>query len=163
MKNSPQVTNGAIPVLSVSPVEADSFALQEILTRVRCALESNCEFAVIASGTLTSALAALLKQQFAIVICERDVQPGSWKDLLQHINLLPNPPSLIVTSRLADDRLWAEALNLGAYDVLAKPFDGTEVRRVVCAAWRAWSRPGPGREARQEGCKWNTMTMAEAS
>jgi len=36
-----------------------------------------------------------------------------------------------VTSRLADERLWAEALNLGAYDVLAKPFDSTEAMRVV--------------------------------
>ena len=43
---------------------------------------------------------------------------------------------MIVTSRLADERLWAEALNLGAYDVLAKPFDRTEAMRVVAAAWR---------------------------
>jgi hypothetical protein len=35
-----------------------------------------------------------------------------------------------VTSRLADERLWAEALNLGAWDVLAKPFDADEVIRI---------------------------------
>ena len=39
----------------------------------------------------------------------------------------------------ADERLWAEALNLGAYDVLAKPFDRTEVMRVVSMAWMHWS------------------------
>jgi hypothetical protein len=50
------------------------------------------------------------------------------------------PPNLIVSSRLADDRLWAEVLNLGGYDVLARPFNRVEVIRVVQAAWRAWNR-----------------------
>jgi len=45
---------------------------------------------------------------------------------------------LIVASRLADDRLWAEALNLGAWDVLAKPFDRREVFRSVKSAWQHW-------------------------
>ena len=45
---------------------------------------------------------------------------------------------LIVTSRLADDRLWAEALNLGAYDVLAKPFERMELVRSVSSAWLHW-------------------------
>jgi hypothetical protein len=37
-----------------------------------------------------------------------------------------------------DDRLWAEALNLGAYEVLVQPFDPEEVTRVVFSAWRNW-------------------------
>ena len=60
--------------------------------------------------------------------------------MLEQVTILPDPPSVIVTSRLADDRLWAEVLNLGAYDVLAKPFDRTEAIRAVGAAWRAWGR-----------------------
>ncbi len=58
--------------------------------------------------------------------------------MLEHLSTLPDTPLLIVTSRLADDSLWAEALNLGAYDVLAKPFDATEVARVVSMAWQHW-------------------------
>ena len=58
--------------------------------------------------------------------------------MLEHIRFLPNAPSLIVASRLADDRLWAEALNLGAWDVLAKPFDHIEVIRSVKSAWQRW-------------------------
>jgi DNA-binding response OmpR family regulator len=58
--------------------------------------------------------------------------------MLEHISRLPDAPLLIVTSRLADERLWAEALNLGAYDVLAKPFDTAEVVRVVSLAWQHW-------------------------
>ena len=33
--------------------------------------------------------------------------------MLEQAVILPGPLSLIVTSRLADERLWAEALNLG--------------------------------------------------
>jgi hypothetical protein len=46
------------------------------------------------------------------------------------------PPLLIVPYRLADEYLWAEALNLGAFDVLAKSFDGNEVDRTLGLAWR---------------------------
>ena len=45
---------------------------------------------------------------------------------------------LIVTDRLADERLWAEVLNLGGYDLLLKPFDPEEVLRVVNSAWTSW-------------------------
>jgi hypothetical protein len=32
----------------------------------------------------------------------------------------------------------AEALNVGAYDVLSKPFNRTEVIRIVSLAWLHW-------------------------
>ena len=51
------------------------------------------------------------------------------------IDTLPDPPILIVSSRLADECMWAEALNFGAYDVLAKPFDTEEVIRVLSLGW----------------------------
>lgn len=50
--------------------------------------------------------------------------------------LLPEPPCFIVTSELADEYLWAEALNLGAYDVLIKPFDPIELIRSLSLAWQ---------------------------
>jgi len=65
--------------------------------------------------------------------------------MLERLMLLRDAPPLIVTSRLADDRLWVEALNLGAYDVLAKPFDRQEVTRSIHLAWMHWqnSREAP--------------------
>jgi DNA-binding response OmpR family regulator len=54
---------------------------------------------------------------------------------------------LIVTSRLADDRLWAEALNLGAYDVIAKPFEASEVVRIAGLACAHWNQCDAGRAA----------------
>jgi FixJ family two-component response regulator len=57
---------------------------------------------------------------------------------MEHVNAMPNSPLLIVTSRLADDRFWAEALHLGAWDVLFKPFDLTELIRSVQSASQHW-------------------------
>ena len=46
------------------------------------------------------------------------------------------PAPLIVGDRLADERLWAKVLNLGGYDLLAKPFNAKEVLHVVSTACR---------------------------
>jgi DNA-binding NtrC family response regulator len=69
-----------------------------------------------------------------VVLCERDLPDGSWKDILEIVAPLDSLP-VIVTSRLADDRLWAEVLNLGGYDVLRKPLDQDEVSRSISLAW----------------------------
>jgi DNA-binding NtrC family response regulator len=74
-----------------------------------------------------------------VVVCERDLADGDWKDVLEVTASLPNPPPLIVTSRLADEHLWAEVLNLGGFDVLAKPLNQPEVRRVLNFAWVHWA------------------------
>lgn len=63
---------------------------------------------------------------------------SSWKSLLAALDQLPDRPLLVVTSRLADEHLWAEVLNLGGYDVLMKPFDPQEVVRVISLAWLRW-------------------------
>jgi len=142
MNSSPEITrNGIVPVLSISPIDEDHFFLQDVLNRLQGTLDPSRTFTVNSCATLASGLAALRKRQFEVVVCERDLQSGSWKDVLEQATILPDPPSLIVTSRLADERLWAEALNLGAHDVLAKPFDSNEALRVIGAAWRAWGRP----------------------
>lgn len=74
-----------------------------------------------------------------VVVCERDLSDGSWKDVLEIAASLPCPPPVIVTSRLADDHLWAEVLNLGGYDVLAKPLDEQELSRTLTLAWERWA------------------------
>lgn len=120
-------------VLSVSPFEQDHVAVYQILTRSKWT-----KLKVKTSTTLALALVALEKIRIPVMLVERDLSPGSWRDLLEHSARLPSPPLLIVTSLLADERLWAEALNLGAWDVLAKPFDAQEVCRVVEGAWQRW-------------------------
>ena len=69
-------------------------------------------------------------------------ESAGWQDLLDDLRQLPDVPRLIVTSRTADDYLWAAVLNHGGFDVLPQPFDREELQRVVAAAGRcAYTQP----------------------
>jgi DNA-binding NtrC family response regulator len=113
--------------LLISPVEEDHAILNALFQHNGWTLHT--------TSSLSSASALLREEATSVVITERDLPDGDWKDVLLAIHILRKPPLLIVISRLADDYLWAEALNLGAYDVLAKPLDQTEAIRVLTSAW----------------------------
>jgi DNA-binding NtrC family response regulator len=124
-------TNPAVAlILSISPIDVDHSSLEAIVADSSCVL--------MKAHDLVSALSLLKQHDIAVVVCERDLGLGKYADVLEHLSALPHAPSLIVASKLADEHLWAEALNLGAYDVLAKPFDATEVTRTVSMAWVHW-------------------------
>jgi DNA-binding response OmpR family regulator len=128
-----------IRVLFVTGIEEDQSALDRMLPPPK--------WIVNKSLTLASGLAQLHKRAPPpLVLCDRDLFPGSWKEMLHGIKRMSNPPLLVVTSRLADEQLWAEALNLGAYDVLAKPFEVTEVNRVLSLAWLHWRQVHGGNQ-----------------
>jgi DNA-binding response OmpR family regulator len=116
-------------ILLVGPDEEDAVSLEQITdfawTLVRCA-------------SAHRALAVLRTSSIPILLWDADLTSSRWQEMLERIALLSDPPLLIVTSRVADDYLWAEALNLGAWDVLAKPFDPEETSRVLGFAWRHW-------------------------
>lgn len=77
----------------------------------------------------------LRRYAVAVVVSESRLPDGrTWKDLLAELQALPDPRPLIVADRLADERLWAEVLNLGGYDLLMKPFDAREVIHTVGVA-----------------------------
>jgi DNA-binding response OmpR family regulator len=96
---------------------------------------------VLHSSDCEQALAQLADSRISVVICETPLPDGSWKDLLACMARAKASSVLVVTSKLADESLWAEVLNWGGYDVLAQPFDREEVTRVVRSAVRAGSDP----------------------
>jgi DNA-binding NtrC family response regulator len=133
MKKQPAVERRSsmnkLTILVVSPVEEDYLSLQA----------ATCStWMVFNARDPVSAFALLQQHDIDVVICEQELVPGTWIDVLTHLKALPNAPSLIVTSRLADWHLWAKALNLGAWDVLAKPFDLAELIRSVQSAAQHW-------------------------
>lgn len=116
----------------------DQALLKKILRNYQSPHAPAFAWQVQSESSVQSVLAAIDRNPISIVICDRDWVADDWKSLLDRFAGLSRPPLLIVTSRLADDRLWAEALNLGAYDVIAKPFDASEVVRIAglaCAHW----------------------------
>lgn len=131
-------------VLSVSPFPEDHDSLADALREYGWTIRS--------ASSLAEARQALREHSVALVVCERDLAPGQWKDLLGEIHSLTRPPFLVVTSRIADEHLWPEALNFGVYEVLGRPFDRLEVTRTLGMAWLHWSyRYGVGRAPMARG------------
>lgn len=96
-------------------------------------------FKLLGVRTCQDACGILLQSFVPVVISDRNLPDGCWKHILGAAESSEHPPHLVVASQLADAHLWAEVLNLGGYDVLAKPFDATEVTLVVESAVRNWT------------------------
>jgi len=121
------------PLLVVSTDEQVHSSLREILRR-------DCQFHRAASRR--DALSCVQQVHPWVVVCDQLLADGDWRDLLKDLQGEHRMPPLIVSSRLADDRLWAEVLNLGGYDLLASPFAASEVSRVVRMAAHRGSKSG---------------------
>lgn len=115
-----------ITLLLLSPHDDDVTALRNVFHHPGWRVERR--------HSLSEGLTELGK--VPVVLTERDLPDGSWKDVLEVLTSEQKGGALIVISRYADELLWAEVLNLGGYDVLQKPFETNEVLRVVSMAWR---------------------------
>jgi DNA-binding NtrC family response regulator len=133
-----------VAVLAVSPSDDDLNNLSGIFRQTRWNIHG--------VHACREARDFLRKNPAAVVVCERRLPDGTWLDLHRLAGSLSAPPKIIVTSDDADDSLWAEVLNLGGYDVLAKPFDRSEVTRIISLAWLHWKespRKTPASASRQ--------------
>jgi DNA-binding response OmpR family regulator len=116
----------SVNILIVSTHRHDQAALRRILR--------HSHFVIAGAGSCREALDHLGRVHSAIVFCDYDLPDGTWLDILNCVTGPSDSSFLIVTSRLADERLWAEVLNLGGFDLLAKPFEAAEVLHVVKTA-----------------------------
>jgi len=87
--------------------------------------------ALVHARTLTQARAKFRNTDYDVVLTESSFPGGTWVDVLHLVREAPRDVRVIVTDPLADARLWAEVLNLGAFDLLTQPFEEQEVRRIV--------------------------------
>ena len=139
-----------VEVLLASRCEDDHGSLREIFRHSNWKLyeASNC----------IEALALLYQFHIPVVICDCSLPEGGWRTLLPVVEAFPGRPRLIVFSRLADEQLWGEVLNLGGYDVLSTPFDAGEVFRVSYLAWHSARN-----EARRKSAASQTARPARAA
>lgn len=124
---TPQPATENLTLLAICPNQEDRRSLKNILAGDRWTFQG--------APTLREAI-KLLNGGTSVILCEKDLPDGTWKDVFRKALDLDNPPPFVVASRLADERLWAEVLNLGGFDVLMKPFERSEVRRVIDMALR---------------------------
>ncbi len=151
--NMAEHSDERVHVLAVLPDVEDRDRLSGIISHTKWKLD----FAT----TFEEARAALQAAETGAVVSECCLPGGfGWRDVLRLTEAIENAPPVIVTDRLADERLWAEVLNERGYDVLMKPFDCDEVFRVVSHAWRSWkdrnehaARRKPARSADSLGAR----------
>jgi DNA-binding NtrC family response regulator len=111
-------------VLFVSPFPQDARSLTQMLDGVSLPL--------VHASSVKDAASKLETDNFQVVLTEANLEDGTWLDVLRIAR--STNTELVVTHPWADARFWAEAINMGAYDLLAQPFFRTEVRRVLTSA-----------------------------
>ena len=125
--------NGVCALL-LGEFEKDRLLVKEIFRRAGWRL--------LEARNRRKALDCLKENPVQVVITETELPDWNWKMVLRDLRrMTKTPPQLVVTSRTADEYLWAEVLNVGGYDVLAQPFEADEVERVVASAWRHFAQP----------------------
>ena len=110
-------------VLFVSPYPQDASSLARMLDAVPLSL--------VHAPNLRDAASKLEIGNFQVVLTEAILEDGTWLDVLKIAR--SSNAKLVVTHPWADARFWAEAINMGAYDLLVQPFFATEVRRVLAS------------------------------
>ena len=145
----------SISVLVASPFPEDSSAC-----RFACRAFA-LDWRVLTARTCREAWTALHREEVDVVIAEAEFPDGvSWRELLDEIENMHGCQPVIVASDLADERLWAEVLNLGGFDLLAKPFDPEELVRVIAMAARSAAQMR--REAGQRTRRLHALSGAVA-
>jgi DNA-binding NarL/FixJ family response regulator len=86
----------------------------------------------------------LCSYRMPIIVCDRSLPDGNWKDILSLTAPLLEPPRVIVMSEAVDDSWSAEVLDMRGYGVLVKPLHEGEVTRVLVAACRSLQPTGGG-------------------
>lgn len=138
-----EASEGAISILLIGPLDARRRALRNML--------ASSQWEVREATTFEEAVRILDNLGIAVAICDTEIEDGNWRALLADLQSRTYSPKLIVSSRLADERLWAEVLNLGGYDVLVQPFDRSEVLRVARMAGMAWRQKRQSQNAEALG------------
>lgn len=128
--SQPEASAPAVSVLAVSPHPEDHRALENIFAHTNWQLRT--------VGSYSEAAAALQLASYPVVICDYRLPDGSWQDVETLCRTRTGHCRVVVSSRNADDGMWAEVLNEGGYDCLLKPFRRDEVATLVSLAWRSW-------------------------
>jgi DNA-binding NtrC family response regulator len=141
-------------VLTVSPLEETHARLRGIFQHTKWSIQE--------AHTCDEAMDLLMHEPLAVVVCEATLEDGDWKKLLSALAALPRPPKVIVTSSDADDALWSDVLSSGGYDVLPRPFDRSEVARIVSLAWLQWRTEGSELRRQSASAGGNGPVLASA-
>jgi len=114
-------------------------------------LVESAQIRIHRSPTLNDAKARLHATKSRVLLTDVSFQRGGWEDALRMAARRPVRTALVLVSRLADERLWIDALERGAYDLILQPFHADELRRILGNA-HLHATGGAYLAAPQRGC-----------
>ena len=97
-------------------------------------LEENGLEVFVASGCREAQRKLNGPASYELLLVDTELTDGSWSDLLDFAITARRNCEVIVCSRCGDERLWAEVLQCGAYDLLVEPYECQEVHRIIESA-----------------------------
>jgi DNA-binding NtrC family response regulator len=100
----------------------------------------DADWRVFRADTIADALSTIINHKVNTIVMSSDLEDGSWLEMIHALQPCRNAPRVLVASPQADDRLWLDVLEHGGYDLLAMPFDRSEILRVVPMAFLSWER-----------------------
>jgi DNA-binding NtrC family response regulator len=84
-----------------------------------------------AAGDFRDAQMKLQEQSYDLLFVDAELPGGPWHRLLPAVLASGKNCEVIVCSRCGDEKLWAEVLQRGAYDLVAEPFEEEEITRIA--------------------------------
>ena len=125
------------PELSALVVNEDVNLLQQL----RTVLESQ-RVTTRCARTCEEAKAVLsLESRPDIIFAGTSFADGTWRDMLDLAHQVSPHPGVVITTRLADIRLYLDAMEEGAADYIVPPFVASDVAHVVRSTIQSLARP----------------------
>jgi DNA-binding NtrC family response regulator len=113
-------------ILYISEYEGDRRRLTQILHTLRLVVDH--------VSTLRQAGLQLQQEEYDVILTEAAVPDGNWLDVLHLARKSSRELRVVITDSHADACFRAQALDMGAYDLLTQPSCEPEVRRILFSA-----------------------------
>jgi len=94
-------------------------------------LVESAQIRIYHAAGLADARERLTLTRSRVLLTDIAFERGDWKNALQMTVRLRPSTALVVAARLADERLWLDVLERGAYDLILKPFHKEDLCRVL--------------------------------
>ena len=109
---------------------------------------------LLRAASLEEADLRLADEDTRVLLTEAAFPGGTWQDAMILKTTRHPDAVLVVTAESADERLWLDVLDQGAYDLILKPFFADELLRVLANADACARMRASVRKVRLPGLGW---------
>lgn len=90
---------------------------------------------LILANSIDDACRRLDADPIPVVFVDGDME---WRTALDRFRVKQPPPSVVLASRVVDHYVFGEVVRHGGFDVISRPLEGGEVRRITRLALQDW-------------------------